>query len=281
MLSAKVEGGTDGDSYEWSVTGGSLSSRSGVTVTWTPPTQAGPQIVTLVVTFKGGTRSAATLEFKVADGGTVYREKLNLTASVAPTVAPVQSPTPTPTPSPSPTLPAGKNALMIYSLSFETDVASRTITVINTGTASVNLNDYILSYEYEQADYQLKMQHMRFGKVLTLQSLGTLTVSQTAGCSDGKCVAVDASLGGTGASSLGIQVAKGSAVLYKGSVSDANAQDYLQYGAKAYYPWSHGSLAASSSIWSGTDSYAPAGVAGMKSRIKAVGSWGAANWQVL
>ncbi|MBM3269962.1 MAG: hypothetical protein FJZ01_20195 [Candidatus Sericytochromatia bacterium] len=281
-LSAKVDGASGEDIFQWSASGGTLSSATGTTVMWTPPTQAGPQVVTLIVTFRGGSRTTATLEFKVAGDGTVYREKLNLNAgagAAAPT--PLPTATPTPAPSPTPTLPSGKNALMLYSLSFESNVASRTVTVINTSTGSVNLDDYIISYEYEQSDYQLKMQHMRFGKGLTLQSLAMLTLSQNAGCTDGKCVAVDSSLGGTGATSLGIQVGKGSVVLYKGIVTNANAQDYLQYGAKPLYAWSHASLAASGSIWSGAETYAPAGAAGQSLRIKAIGSWGAANWQLL
>lgn len=198
----------------------------------------------------------------------------------SPTPGTATSPTPAPTPTP-----ALRNTVVLTKVSFPTTVASRSFTVKNLGSAEADLAKWVVSYEYDDAG-TLKMQHLRFGNGKKLAAGAEHTVFDVA-CTgtNTECVTKEDGLGGTGATTMGIQVgAGGSLVIYKGisapaDLTNANMVDYMQYGSTAKN-YTHAAAAVANKFWEATGSLAPAAVVDKALQVKTAGATGSVNWEL-
>lgn len=195
------------------------------------------------------------------------------------------SPTPTAAATATASATPARTGLLVKEISLHangTDVASRSITVVNkTGAAITDLGNYIVSYEYNDSGTN-KMQHKRFGKGAALAADAEFKFyDRSCTGTNTDCVTTEAALGGTSASTLGLQVTNGSLVIYKTDATAANQHDYVQYGAAPTNAFTHAADAVTRNNWDDAAKYGPAitPTAGSKISAKTLGNSGSTNWQ--
>lgn len=202
------------------------------------------------------------------------------TATTSPSVGATTSPSPSATPK-------LRTTLVLTKLSFPQAAASRSFTVKNLGSSEVDLTKWVVSYEYfDSTDNALKMQHLRFGNGKKLAPGASHTIYDVA-CtgSNTECVSKEDGLGGTGATTMGLQVAAGgSMAIYKSinssaDLTNANMVDYMQYGTTARN-YTHAAAAVANGFWEATGSLAPAAAVDKSLQVKTEGATGSTNWEL-
>lgn len=202
-------------------------------------------------------------------------------ATTAPgTTTPTTAPTGAPT-----TAPVARTVAIVARVTIKTALAERSFHFMNNNPNSIDLTKYVVSYEYDDGG-SLKMQHLRLGGSGKTMAQGEKIEIFDRVCSgtDFQCMKKE-DLGGTGATTMGLQLTQGSLVLYKGvttaaDVKPENMSDYMQYGKAPAKEYTHVGDAVAKSNWDAKDKYAPAPAAVDKVITVIVpGVVGSTNWK--